>query len=252
MKQTFLVLAMILSQAVFCQNDTLVDFSKMQVGNISPGEYFKWKSNNDLRNDSIKIFSLSPISRRVKQVNGFALGVGHYDNHNIKFQEINGLNIEANPISLALISFGLNVPFEAIFAGINDNSISNASFINDSQPTYIRVNGLNISSGGFLKGAEMNGFNISVFTGMNTMNGLSLNAAVIGTDSFNGLCISGIANITEYGNGAQIALSNVSRNHKGIQVGLFNHSRNLRGIQLGLWNTNGKRKLPLINWQFKA
>ncbi|MCL9804398.1 hypothetical protein NAT51_02610 [Flavobacterium amniphilum] len=214
--------------------------------------YFKWKSDKVSRNDSIKIFSLSPISRRVNQVNGFALGVGHYENRNIKFQKVNGLNIEANPVSLALITFGLNIPFEGFFAGINDNVISNSSFMDDFTPTYIEINGLNISSGGFLGGAKMNGLNISVISSMNQMNGLSLNASVIATKHNNGLSIAGIANISDYGNGIQIAPSNVSRNHNGIQIGLFNHSKNLRGLQFGLWNTNGKRKLPLLNWQFKA
>jgi hypothetical protein len=214
--------------------------------------YFKWKSDKTTRNDSIKIFSLSPISRRVNQVNGFALGVGHYENGNIKFQKVNGLNIEASPISLAIMTFGLNIPFEGFFAGINDNVISNSSFMDDFAPTYIEINGLNISSGGFLGGAKMNGLNISVLTAMNEMNGLSLNASVIDTRKYSGVSIAGIANISDYGNGIQIAPSNVSRNHNGIQIGLFNHSKNLRGLQFGLWNTNGKRKLPLFNWQFKA
>ncbi|WP_395059267.1 LA_2272 family surface repeat-containing protein [Flavobacterium sp.] len=255
MRNTFLVLVMLLSQLSFCQeetkkfNVTIINFTKGQ--SVDLGKYFKWKSKNDFRNDSIKIFSLSPISRRVKQVNGFALGVGHYENEKIKFQEVNGLNLEVSPLCIALFTFALNVPFEAIFVGINDGSLSNTSFMDDDYKTRIRVNGLNLSSGGFMKGAEMNGFNISVFTGMNKINGISLNGAVIGTEKFNGLCISGIANVSEQGNGAQIAISNVSRNHKGIQIGLFNHSKNLRGMQFGIWNTNGKRKLPFINWQFK-
>jgi hypothetical protein len=33
---------------------------------------------------------------------------------------------------------------------------------------------------------------------------------------------------------------------------MFNKTLDLRGIQIGLWNKNGKRSLPLINWQFKA
>lgn len=214
-------------------------------------EPFKWKSDNNHRNDSIKIFSLSPIYRKVSRVNGFALGFGHYENSRIKFQKINGLNVEASPLSLALVTFAINVPFEALFCGINDNAISNAAFLDDETPNYIQINGLNISSGGFMGGAKMNGLNISIFSGMNQMNGLSLSGVVLGTKQFNGLSIAGMANITDYGNGLQLAASNVSRNHKGIQIGLFNHSNNLRGMQFGLWNTNGKRKLPLVNWQFK-
>lgn len=213
--------------------------------------HFNWKSKNDLRNDSIKIVALSPISRRVKLVNGMALGVGYFENQRIKFQKVNGLNLEASPLSVALVTTSLNVPFESIFVGINDNSVSNSAFLYDVTPTYIEINGLNISTGGFMGGAQMNGLNVCVFSGMNTMNGMSITGVVLATHTFNGLCLAGIANMTDKGNGVQIALSNVSRTHHGIQIGLFNNSKNLRGLQLGLWNTNGKRKLPFINWQFK-
>lgn len=230
--------------------DTLISVASNNSRSVA--DYFKWKSDKANRNDTVKIFSLSPISRRVSQVNGFTMGFGHYENNKIKHQRINGLNLEASPNALVLLSMGVNIPFEGIFVGINDNLISNAAFMDDSIPTFIEINGINISSGGFFGGAKMNGVNISVFTGMNQMNGFSFNVSVIDTQKYNGLSIAGIANISDYGNGIQIAPSNVCRNHNGLQIGLFNHSKNLRGIQLGLWNTNGKRKLPLINWQFKA
>ncbi|MGX7666509.1 LA_2272 family surface repeat-containing protein [Flavobacterium pedocola] len=260
MKKRFLFFMMMVSQMMPAQDSLQVapaqDTVQMLNNNISilddkTRSYFRWKSEKVTRNDSIKIFSLSPISRRVNRVNGFALGVGHYENEKIKFQKVNGLNIEASPISLALISVGLNIPFEGLVVGINDNSISNTAYMDDDYPTYIQINGLNISSGGFMGGAKMNGLNISVLTAMNQMNGLSLNASLISTKKFNGLSIAGIANISDHGNGIQIAPSNVCRNHRGIQIGLFNHSKNLRGIQIGLWNTNGKRKLPFFNWQTK-
>lgn len=38
---------------------------------------------------------------------------------------------------------------------------------------------------------------------------------------------------------------------KGLQIGIRNKSDNMKGIQIGLWNVNGKRKLPIINWNFK-
>lgn len=212
--------------------------------------YFKWKSEHNLRNDSIKIFSLSPISRRVNKVNGFALGVGHYENAKIKLQTINGLNIEASPLSLALFTISINVPFESLFVGINDNAISNVAFFDDCTDTYIRINGLNISSGGFTGGAELRGLNISIISGMNKMNGFSV-GGILNTKCFSGLSISALANLSDVGNGIQIGPSNVSRRHNGIQIGLFNNSKELRGMQFGLWNTNGKRKLPFFNWQFK-
>jgi hypothetical protein len=52
--------------------------------------------------------------------------------------------------------------------------------------------------------------------------------------------------------GVQVSCFNNSKKMKGLQVGLVNKSEHLRGIQLGLWNVNEKRKLPLINWNFKA
>ncbi len=212
--------------------------------------YFDWKSPNVTRIDSLKIFSLSPISRKVNRVDGFAFGFGHYENQRIKKQTINGLNLEVSPLAAAFLPF-INIPIEGLFVGINDRVISNSAFFDDEYETYIVVNGLNISSGGFMGGAQMNGLNLSVVSAMNQMNGLSLNASILHTKSFNGLSISGIANISYVGNGIQIAISNVSRKHRGIQIGLFNYSKDLRGFQFGLWNTNGKRKLPFINWQFK-
>ena len=199
-----------------------------------------------------RIFSLSPMLPKIEKVNGFVFGVGHYDGPRIKQQTINGVNLEASPLSLALISFGINIPFEGIFAGLNDKFFKNTFLSDLNERTKFKVNGLNVSSGGFMSNASVSGVNISILTGINQMNGVSINGSVIGTKKFNGVCISGIANITHYGNGVQIALSNVSRSHNGAQIGLFNNSKNLRGIQLGLWNKNGKRSLPFINWQFKS
>ncbi|PXY45311.1 LA_2272 family surface repeat-containing protein [Flavobacterium hydrophilum] len=231
-------------------NNIAVDSSVVLDGKEIKLNYFRWKSDNNLRNDSIKIFSLSPISRRVNEVNGFALGAGHFENQNIEIQVINGLNIEASPISLALISFSINVPFESLFVGINDNAISNVAFFDDKIKTYIKINGLNVSSGGFMGGAEVRGINISIFSGMNKMNGFSV-GGILNTKSFSGVSISGLANLSDNGNGVQVGISNVSRRHNGIQIGLFNNSKELRGVQFGLWNTNGRRKLPFFNWQFK-
>lgn len=203
--------------------------------------------------DSLKtrVFSFSPMSPKVGVVNGFVMGVGHYDGPRIKKQKINGFNLEASPLSLALISFGITIPIEGLVVGLNDGILNKYSVVDADDPTILEINGLNVSSGGFMDGASVNGVNISVLTHINIMNGLSINGSVIGANFFNGVSISGIANVSNYGNGLQIALSNVSRNHNGIQIGLFNYSNNLRGFQFGLWNTNGKRKLPFFNWQFK-
>jgi len=52
-------------------------------------------------------------------------------------------------------------------------------------------------------------------------------------------------------NGLQIGISNTGRRARGLQIGLVNESDNLKGVQIGLWNVNKKRKLPIINWNFK-
>lgn len=224
------------------QDNNTIEFEKLDAK-------LKWPEHRE--NDSTRIFSLSPIHSRVKTVSGLALGVGHFESHKIDCQTVNGLNLEASPISLLLATFAINVPFEAVVSGIDGDYLTGAAFLEEETKPYIKVNGLNLSSGGFMGGAEMSGLNICVFTGINIMSGVSISGAVQGVHDFKGVCIAGLANLTENGNGMQIGVSNVSRNHKGVQLGLFNHSRNLRGFQFGLWNTNGKRKLPLVNWQFK-
>ncbi|MEO7979212.1 hypothetical protein [Flavobacterium sp.] len=160
------------------------------------------------------------------------------------------MNIETSPLSLALFTFALNVPFESVFVGINDNVISNTAFFDDQEKTYIKINGLNVSSGGFIGGAEMRGVNISVFSGMNKMNGFSI-GGILNAKSFAGVSISGLVNLSDSGNGVQIGISNVSRRHNGIQIGLFNNSKDLRGMQFGLWNTNKKRKLLFLTGSLK-
>jgi len=52
--------------------------------------------------------------------------------------------------------------------------------------------------------------------------------------------------------GIQIGLfRNNAKEMKGLQIGLINKSERFKGLQIGLWNVNQKRKLPLINWNFK-
>ena len=100
-----------------------------------------------------QIFSLSPISKKVDVVNGLAFGVGHYDDKNIVDQTINGVNVEASPIGLAF-PFLLFLSFDKRF----DRDAFTDGF---DSGTTIKVNGINISSGGFLTNAQMNGINIS-------------------------------------------------------------------------------------------
>jgi hypothetical protein len=171
------------------------------------------------------------MAPKVGLVNGFVVGVGHYDVPRINFQRINGFNLEASPLRLVIGTFAPNVLVKGFIIGINGETLGGTGFSRLGNPTILKINGLNISSGGFMAGAEVDRVNISVLTAINKMNGISINANVIGTNNFNGICISGIANVSQRGNGHQIAISNGSRNNKDIQVGLFNHFKNLRARQ---------------------
>ncbi|WP_300486405.1 hypothetical protein [Flavobacterium sp.] len=216
------------------------------------------QTENKSPRDSVRIFSISPIHSRVKKVNGLTLGAGHFENTRIKLQEVNGLNIEASPIALALITFGLGITIEGFFVAVRKDpfesySLTRTFLKQDGDRLSTRINGLNISSGGFLQGgAQVNGLNICVVSVMNKMNGVSVTGAILSAGKMNGISVCGIANIAETGNGLQLAISNVAKDYRGLQIGLFNNAKNLRGVQFGLWNTNGKRRLPFVNWQFKS
>lgn len=213
-------------------------------------------------------FSLSPIARNVETVNGFTLGVGHFRSELIPSQTVNGINAELSPLGIgALLIWPFALPVKP---QIDD------MFQEEMPSTCTKVNGLNVSTGGFLEGAEMNGLNISTFTAMNRMNGMSVSPGCLVTYRMNGVSISGIVSAAGTLNGLSCALINISGNGHGIQVGGFNFSSEFKGLQVGIYNNitqkstglqiglvnrtsgrcfqlgllniNGKRALPLINW----
>jgi hypothetical protein len=68
----------------------------------------------------------------------------------------------------------------------------------------------------------------------------------------NGAGISLLMNTHHIVNGLTVAsVGNHNIICRGVQVGLINTCSKLTGLQFGLWNVNQKRKLPLINWNFK-
>ena len=244
MKLKFVAFFMLLlSNAVLSQETakfTTDEQLAVAVGDGHSTVYAEELSEKGSRADSVRIFSLSPIHSRVNKVNGLTLGVGHYRNSKI-----------------GLFTFGLGIAFESLIVGARkepyDSFSLNRTFLKrDDAIIHIRINGLNVSSGGFLTGAQVNGLNICVVSVMNKMNGVSVTAAILSTENMNGISVCGIANMINTGSGLQLAVSNVSREYRGVQIGLFNNAKNLRGVQLGLWNTNGKRRLPFVNWQFKS
>jgi hypothetical protein len=203
--------------------------------------------------DSLRtqVFSLSPISKKVDKVNGLALGIGHFENCLIEKQTINGLNIEANPI-------GLLYPFLMLFSF---DERFNHDYYFDEIKIITEINGLNISSGGFLNGAKMNGFNISTLTKMVEMNGVSISGFMLIAKNVNGISVSGVHNFSETLNGVsigfinqtlnlkgiQIGVFNISEKQmKGVQIGLYNNNKDKKGLQIGFWNKNNKRAMPFL------
>lgn len=96
------------------------------------------------------------------------------------------------------------------------------------------------------------------------INGLGL-APIMFTDQMNGVQIAFFNHVyysrgfqgavmfnwNEHGRNFMLASINLSNDFKGVQIGLINRASKLKGLQIGLWNINDKRKLPLINWNFK-
>lgn len=61
----------------------------------------------------------------------------------------------------------------------------------------------------------------------------------------------GLMNSNIHATGIQLGGYNKNKHTKGLQLGGVNKSKHTRGVQIGLWNVNERRKLPLINWNFR-
>lgn len=214
-----------------------------------------------------QIFSLSPISKKVDNVNGLVFGIGHFDNRNIQSQTINGLNVEINgaPIAGAFIGFISIVYLPEIIKNNKkpDSLIKTGEFIKikkwDSN-LKLKLNGINLTTGCFFTSASMNGLNVSLANKFDDFNGLSL--AVLGTMALNqnGISIGlfngnnnlkgmtiGVMNSSYNLKGSQFGVINYCKDNHGIQIGIFNRSFS-KGLQVGIWNVNHKRAMPFINW----
>lgn len=214
-----------------------------------------------------QLFSLSPISKKVNEVNGLVFGIGHIDNKRIASQKINGINIEANPAPAAgaLIAFiSLMYLPEIIEKNKVSDSLKNTEDyykIKDVKHTpHLKLNGLNISSGCFFTTTSMNGLNISVGNKFKDFNGISITALGTIAANQNGFSMGiynrnnnltgssvGVYNQSYDLKGVHIGLINRTRRNSGLQIGVFNQS-NSKGLQLGVWNVNNKRSLPFFNW----
>lgn len=173
---------------------------------------------------------------RVEEINGLAIGLYTKNIKNRRLDErdsliVRGLALELNPFSIfSLINPRLNGPYP--------DSV-NTYYEKIKKDWQVKVHGVNISLVNTVNEMEIRGLNITPLLTV--------------VDEIHGVSISGINNFSYILNGISIAgVRNRAMIAKGLQIGLFNKSTDLRGVQIGLWNTNGKRSLPLINWQFKS
>ena len=183
--------------------------------------------------EEARLIAFTPL-HKIDKVNGIAIGIGMDEiiRNNVSKKTINGLNIDINLIGFLLFCF-----------------YDTAKIVNSGD--VLQQNGINISLAGFLRNNSHNGINVSLYNYGNKMNGVSV--AVIGNvvEEINGVYIGGMSNYAEKGRGVTIGVFNEVKEFKGLQIGIRNKSDNMKGIQIGLWNVNGKRKLPIINWNFK-
>lgn len=192
-------------------------------------------------------------SKVTRNTNGINLGI--LDEY--QKQRINGINLQANPITLLylLIPKAIELPKKG--------------------EETVTVNGLHISTGGMMDGKKLNGIGISMYHIAQETNGISINSFNSNIGKMNGVQISWLNNSIEKGNGLQLSFSNsgdkfnglqiglgneINSGHgiqigfynstkklKGLQVGVINKSEN-RGFQIGFWNKNSKRTMPFINF----
>jgi len=184
--------------------------------------------------DSLKVDSLKPRliaaspSKNVRNVNGILFKYYDEEDH-FKPKKVNGLGMGFNFLGIflpPLMLFNLQLP------GSND-------YVMVPREKMNTINGFQLSLIN-LEPTVTNGLEINVSSNVNTY-------AVT-----NGMAVSPFFNLHYEMKGVSVApLANIGKKCRGIQIGLYNKCDDFRGIQIGGWNENGKRKLPLINWNFK-
>jgi hypothetical protein len=184
--------------------------------------------------DSLKVDSLKPRliaaspSKNVRNVNGILFKYFDEEDH-FKPKKVNGLGMGFNFVGIflpPLMLFNLQPP-------------GNYDYVIVPRKKMNTINGLQLSIIN-MEPTVTNGLEINVSSNINTY-------AVT-----NGMSVSPFFNVHHEMKGVSVApLANIGQKCRGIQIGLYNQCKDFRGIQIGGWNENGRRKLPLINWNFK-
>lgn len=172
------------------------------------------------------IWFIPPFDTKVDEINGLGLGFTAWPSNFKDSLKVNGLCIE-------VLSLGFFAPIFGSF--LRRDSII---FAEQSEPTTVKIKGVNINAGGAIGETEITGFYIGgVTTMVNKLKGFSVTGVHTIAHEMRGVSISG--------------LRNQSKKARGVQIALFNSCKDLRGVQLGLWNRNQRRSLPIVNWSFK-
>jgi hypothetical protein len=188
-------------------------------------------------------------------IHGLSVGIGTVSN-TVRNTNTNGIKIEA-------IGAGIVIPLVPRSPVVESDNAFEAIA---RQPVSERINGISLSATGTVCDCITNGLNLGLIGNINyTVNGITASVFMNFAQKHNGLQLAmfnesyyfsgiqiGVSNYAAKAGGIQIGLGNFGRQTKGIQIGLLNKTKNLKGLQFGLWNVNGKRKLPIINWQFKS
>ncbi|MEG1230405.1 MAG: hypothetical protein RSD71_17075 [Flavobacterium sp.] len=173
-------------------------------------------------------------------IHGISIGLWSF-NDEPRYTNTNGVKFELIGVGIALplIPRSPIVETEEDFLKLNQKPLSE------------RINGLSLSTSGTVCHCVTNGFTAGFIGQINfKVNGISTSLVMNLVQKQNGFMAS-MFNDAYSVNGLQIGLGNTGVKARGVQIGLINNSKNLKGIQIGLWNVNQKRKLPLINWNFR-
>lgn len=185
-----------------------------------------------VKTSKTKIFGFSP-SKKVKNVDGILVKYFDQEDDNFKLKKVNGLGMGLNFIGI----------FAPALLLVNVTEAKHWNLISEGTMEKNKMN-------------KINGMQLALINMEPTItNGLEINVSSnIGSHAVtNGLAVSPFFNIHDEMKGCSVApLANISKKCRGVQIGIYNKCDNFRGVQLGWWNENEKRKLPFINWNFKA
>ena len=158
-------------------------------------------------------------------------------------------NTVTNGVRAELLGLGILIPMMPQSPVVASDSALLKTY--GEQP-YEKVNGLNLSVSGSLCNCVINGGSAGYIAQIiRKVNGVSAALAINIVQLSNGIQVAAMFTDSYRNNGLQAGCFNNGVYNKGLQVGIINHSAELRGIQIGLWNRNGRRAMPLLNWQFK-